>query len=121
CTALVTYERSHPECKPGIPVGDPLCTPCPYDPSLPNEPGKCVPPELPKTGAGNTIAIFSAVVIGGFLAYRHLLFRRHRAAFEAAQKGTSPLPLGDPLSERPLDGTPLETQVHRSLRRRRHF
>ena len=121
CPAVVKYDvPPQPECKPGIPEGDVRCTPCKYDSSLPQDSPKCVPPELPNTGAGNVIAIFAAVVIGGFLVYRQLLFRKHKAAFLDAQNGTSPLPLGDPLSDRPLDGTPLE-RAKRSFRRGRRF
>ena len=74
-------------------------------------------------GAGNIIAIFAAVVVGGFMIYRHLLFRKHKSAFLAAELGTSPLPLGDPLNdEAPLAGTPLVTSKKaRSLRRKRLF
>jgi hypothetical protein len=121
CKALVTPETVTPECKPGVPLGSPECTPCQYDTNLPSDSPDCVPPpttELPNTGAGNTIAIFAAVMIGGFLVYRQLLFRKHRAAFAAAELGTSPLPLADPLnSETPLAGTPLATK-HRGWRRR---
>jgi hypothetical protein len=124
CKALVTPETVTPECKPGVPVGSPACTPCQYDTSLPSNSSQCVPPPpLPNTGAGNTIAIFAVVIIAGFLVYRQLLFRKHKAAFAAAEQGTSPLPLGDPLSsDAPLAGTPLAAKK-RSLRnfRRRQF
>lgn len=101
CAAVVTPTTPPtPECKPGVPIGSPECLP-PTPPS---------PPELPKTGAGNTIAMFAAVVIAGFLVYRQLVFRKHRVAFLAAEQGTSPLPLADPLSDHPLDGTPLATK-----------
>jgi hypothetical protein len=122
CTGLVTPETVAPECKPGVPVGNPECNPCQYDTSLPSDSPKCKPPELPNTGAGNTIAIFTAVAIGGWLVYRQLLFRKHRAAYTAAQMGTSPLPLGDPLSPNaPLDGTPLAPHRRTGFRRRRQF
>ncbi|HSX30447.1 MAG TPA: PKD domain-containing protein [Candidatus Saccharimonadales bacterium] len=124
CPALVTPTTTTPECKPGIPVGSPACLPpCQPGSSVPPDSPECTPPQLPKTGAGNTIAIFAAVVIAGFMVYRQLLFRKHRAAFLAAEQGTSPLPLGDPLStDAPLAGTPLaHTAKHRTLRRKRHF
>jgi len=125
CKALVTPETVTPECKPGVPVGSAECTPCEYDSNLPSDSPECVaptPPELPNTGAGNTIAIFAAVMIAGFLVYRQLLFRKHRAAFAAAEVGTSPLPLADPLnSETPLDGTPLAVKTKRRGLRRRQF
>jgi hypothetical protein len=122
CKALVTPETVTPECKPGVPIGSPECTPCQYDTSLPSNSDQCAPPILPNTGAGNTIAIFAAVMIAGFLVYRQLLFRKHRAAFAAAEQGTSPVPLGDPLNvDSPLAGTPLATKK-RSLRKfRRPF
>jgi len=122
CSVLVTTTKVTPECKPGVPVGDVRCNPCPSDASLPVESPKCAPPELPKTGAGNTIAIFAAVVIGGFLVYRQLLFRGHRAAFMAAEQGSSLLPLADPLDdETPLAGTPLVGKKSNSFRRKRIF
>lgn len=123
CSAVVTPTTPPtPECKPGVPVGSPECSPCQYDNSLPADSPQCVP-ALPNTGAGNTIAIFAALVVGGFLVYRQLLFRKHKAAFVAAELGTSPLPLSsDPLSdEAPLQGTPLEQPVRSKLRRKRPF
>ena len=123
CTASVTPTTPPtPTCKPGVPVGSPECSPCQFDTSLPSNSPQCVPPTLPNTGAGNTIVIFGAVVAAGFLVYRQLLFRRHKAAFMAAQAGTSPLPLGDPMSDQPLAGTPLARPAkRRSFRRPRHF
>jgi hypothetical protein len=112
------------ECKPGVPMGSPECTPCPYDTSLPSNSPQCIappPPSLPNTGAGDTIAIFSAVAVAGFLVYRQLIFRKHRAAFLAAEQGTSPLPLQDPLD----NGHHLHFGHHQvkrpSLRRKRPY
>lgn len=117
-----------PECKPGVPVGDIRCNPCEYDSSISADDAKCVEPvtTLPNTGAGNVIAVGAVAVVGGFLWYRHLLFRRHKAAFWAADMGGSPLPLAEPLeSNVPLAGTPVDpaTQGNRpnTLRRRRPF
>jgi hypothetical protein len=127
CKALVTPTAPPtPECKPGVPVGDTRCNPCPTNPSVSaSDTVNCVvapPPELPNTGAGNVIAIFSAVVVGGFLVYRQLLFRKHKAAFLAAEQGTSPLPLGQPLDPTaPLAGTPLASRTRKGLRRPRQF
>jgi LPXTG-motif cell wall-anchored protein len=123
CTAVVTPTTPPtPTCKPGVPVGSSECTPCQYDTSLPSNSPQCLPPSLPNTGAGNTIVIFGGVVVAGFLVYRQLLFRKHKTAFLAAQMGSSPLPLGDPLSNQPLAGTPLAHPAkRRSLRRRRPF
>ena len=124
CPALVSPTAPPtPECKPGVPVGSVACSPCPSDASLPSNSPQCTttPTALPNTGAGDTIAIFAGVAIAGFLVYRQLLFRRHKAAFVAAQQGTSLLPLGDPLSEdNPLAGTPLAPK-RSSFRRRRPF
>jgi len=125
CKAAVTPTTPPtPECKPGIPVGSPDCLP-PCQPGSAAPPGspECTPPTLPNTGAGNTIAIFAAVVVGALLVYRHILFRRHRTAFLAAERGTSPLPLGNPLDvQTPLNGTPLQPQQPvRSTFRRRPF
>ena len=118
-----------PECKPGIPEGDSRCKPCPYDASLTADDSRCKPPvesaitTLPNTGAGNIIAMSLAAIIGGFLFYRHKMFKKAKKAVYAAEVGTSPLPLADPLApENPLADTPLEQQVHKStLRRRRQF
>ncbi len=113
CAAYVTPNHPPtPECKPGVPVGSPACLPPP--PSSP-------PPTLPDTGASNTITIFAGVSVAGFLVYRQLVFRKHRAAFAAAERGTSPLPLGDPLSDTPLEETPLAPPKHRTFRRKRPF
>ena len=117
-----------PECKPGIPLGDSRCTTCPYDASLTSDDAKCLAPvvaaaTLPNTGSGSVIALTLAALIGGFLFYRHKLFKKQIAAMHDAEIGMSPLPLADPLAmSEPLVDTPLETQIHRStLRRRRQF
>lgn len=130
CRALIpdTGEPATPECKPGIPEGDVRCSVCPYDPTIPaDDTERCVAPvtELPNTGAGNVIALGSIALVGGFLVYRHMLFQQHKRAYMAADRGDSPLPLGDPLQpDNPLAATPLEPQTHSrrvSLRRRRQF
>lgn len=126
CRAMVTPTAPPiPECKPGIPVGDIRCNPCPYDASISADDERCEAPvtELPNTGAGNVVAIGSIALIGGFLGYRHMLFRRHKRAYLAAEQGTSPLPLANALeTDKPLEGTPLEDQASRStFRRRRQF
>jgi uncharacterized repeat protein (TIGR01451 family) len=129
CRASVKPETPPtPECKAGIPVGDIRCNPCEYDASIPKDDPRCVAPPvtttLPNTGAGNVVALASAALVGGFLWYRHLLFRRHKRAYLAADMGTSPLPLAEPLeSPSPLAATPLAPQSHRKfgLRRRRQF
>ncbi|HSX05404.1 MAG TPA: PKD domain-containing protein [Candidatus Saccharimonadales bacterium] len=122
CKALVTPTTVTPECKPGVPEGSPECLPpCQPGSSVPPTADQCQPPHLPNTGAGNTIAITAGVVVVGFLAYRQLLFRKHRAAFVAAEQGTSALPLADPLSpDTPLANTPLARRM-RSFRRKRHY
>jgi hypothetical protein len=124
CPAMVTPTTPPtPECKPGVPVGSPDCSPCATNASVPADSAQCMtpPPVLPNTGAGDTIAIFAGVAVAGFLVYRQLLFRKHKAAFTAAQMGNSPLPLGDPLSEKdPLVGTPFAPK-RRTFRRRRPF
>ena len=128
CKTTVTPEGATPECKPGIPVGDERCDVCPYDASLTAKDENCKPPvtTLPNTGAGNIIAIGGVALVGGFLFYRHRSFLRHKLAFRQAQKGTSVLPLADPLNpDDPLADTPLEPQqeqpVRSTLRRRRQF
>ncbi|QQS18590.1 DUF11 domain-containing protein [Candidatus Saccharibacteria bacterium] len=127
CYAMVEPSKpAVPECKPGIPVGDVRCNPCEYDASIPRDDPRCVAPAatLPNTGAGNIIALASAALVGGFLWYRHLLFRKHKRAYLAADFGTSPLPLAEPLeSSDPLAATPLAPQAQRrfSMRRRRQF
>ena len=126
CPALVSPTAPPtPECKPGVPEGSVACSPCPSDASLPSDSPQCTtaPPaaSLPNTGAGDTIAIFSGVAVAGFLVYRQLLFRKHKAAFADAQRGTSPLPLGDPLNDsNPLADTPLAPHK-RSFRRKRPY
>ncbi len=130
CNAKISPEQPPvPECRPGIPVGDPRCEPCPYDASLPKDDPRCqeAPVELPNTGAGNVVAMGLAVVVAGFLFYRHRMFGKHKQHALQAEMGTSPLPLGDPLTTGdPLDGTPHDLTpnepTHRSnFRRRRQF
>ncbi len=125
-TSVKPNQKPIPECKPGVPVGDIRCNPCEYDASIPKDDPRCVAPvaTLPNTGAGNVIALASAALVGGFLWYRHILFRRHKRAYLAADFGTSPLPLAEPLeTPDPLAATPLAPQKHSrlSLRRRRQF
>lgn len=123
CTAMVSPTAPPTStCKPNVPIGSPECLPpCQPGSSVPPESAECQPQVLPNTGAGNTIAIFAAVVVVGFLVYRQVIFRRHKAAFLAAQRGVSPLPLGDPLDdEAPLAGTPLAPKK-RTFRRKRPF
>ena len=116
-----------PECKPGIPVGDVKCNPCPYDASLTADNPNCKAPvkatTLPNTGAGNVIAVGVAALVAGFLFYRHQMFKKHQAEAYQAEVGASPLPLADPLAEdNPLAETPLQPHMHRStFRRRRQF
>ncbi len=123
CMATVSAEQPPtPTCKPGVPIGSPECSPCQFDSSLPADSPKCVPQVLPDTGAGNTIALFGAIVAGGFLVYRQLLFRRHKAAFLAADSGTSVLPLADPLNnDAPLAETPYAKPKTNRFRRKRQF
>ncbi|MBL8121319.1 PKD domain-containing protein [Candidatus Saccharibacteria bacterium] len=128
CAALVTPTTPPtPECKPGVPVGDLRCNPCQYDANYPaSDTVHCVAPAsttLPNTGAGNVVAISAAVLVAGFLWYRHLLFKRHKAAYLAADFGISPLPLGEPLeSDAPLAATPLASARNRlTLRRRQQY
>lgn len=130
CRAHVPKEGTPavPECKPGIPEGDVRCTPCPYDSTIPaSDTERCVAPvtELPNTGAGNIIALGTVALVGGFLAYRHFLFKKHKAAFMATDRGEAPLPLADPLQpDNPLAATPLAEPAQKrrlSLRRRRQF
>lgn len=123
CTASVTPTTPPVStCKPGVPVGSPAClAPCQPGSSVPPSSPQCQPPELPNTGAGNVVALFGVVAVGGFLVYRHILFRRHKAAFLAAERGSSPLPLGNPLSGTPLAGTPLASAQKKAFRRRRQF
>jgi hypothetical protein len=124
CPAMVTATTPPtPECKPGVPAGSPMCTPCQYNASLPSNSPECVAPttSLPNTGAGDTIGIFAAVAIVGFLVYRQVVFRKHRATFLAAERGTS-LPLVDPLNEGPqLHVAPQQHRKKHSLRRPRQY
>jgi len=125
CPAIVTPTAPPtPECKPGVAEGSAACTPCPTNLSVPSNSSQCTtppPPTLPNTGAGDTIAIFSGVVVAAFLVYRQLIFRKHRAAFLAAEQGTSPLPLSDPLDEEPQPTVTPSAPYKRSLRRNRRY
>jgi hypothetical protein len=103
CPAVVTPTTPPtPSCKSDTTTGSNDCTPCPTDSSVPVGSSECQTtpqPTLPNTGAGDTIGIFAVVVIAGFLVYRQVVFRKHKAAFVAAERGSSPLPLNDPLDE----------------------
>jgi cbb3-type cytochrome oxidase subunit 3 len=127
CSAVVKpSEPPVAECKPGIPVGDVRCNPCPTDSSITADNPKCTTPAttLPNTGAGNVIAIGSAALVGGFLFYRQWMFRKHKREAYQAETGASPLPLADPLATSdPLAETPLEPEqpVRSTFRRRRQF
>jgi len=86
CTASVTpTQPPTPECKPGVPEGSALCTPCQYNSQLPSNSSQCVAPttSLPNTGAGDVIAIFGAVVVAGFLIFRQFVYRKHRMAADS--------------------------------------
>ncbi len=125
CYSLVTPTAPPtPECKPGIPVGDVRCNPCPTDASIDKNDERCVTvtTTLPNTGAGNVIAVGAVALIGGFLVYRHQLFKKHKAAYRAADFGTSALPLAEPFDDhqQPLAGTPLQPQ-RKLFHRRRQF
>lgn len=127
CSAVVKpSEPPVAECKPGIPVGDVRCNPCPTDSSITADDAKCTTPAttLPNTGAGNVVAIGGAALVGGFLFYRQWMFRKHKKEAYQAEVGTSPLPLADPLApNEPLAETPLEPEqpVRSTFRRRRQF
>lgn len=108
CSAVVEPKKAPvPECKPGVPVGDPKCEPCTYDSTLPADDPNCKPcphnPELsaddprcgqplgvattlPNTGAGNIIALTAAALVGGFLFYRHRKFKQSQATVGAKGK-----------------------------------
>jgi len=87
CTALVTPNQPPtPECKPGVPEGSALCSPCQYNSSIPaSDTEHCVAPvtSLPNTGAGDVIAIFGAAVVGGFLIFRQFIYKKHAMGGDA--------------------------------------
>ncbi|MEO6760990.1 MAG: hypothetical protein ABI220_01270, partial [Candidatus Saccharimonadales bacterium] len=106
-----------PECKPGVVVGSPLCTPCQYDVSIQSDSPQCVAPPtaLPNTGAGNTVALAGVLAVAGFMIYRQVIFRRHKRAFASADNGTSPrLDPDAPFADAP-------EPVRSTFRRRRPF
>lgn len=74
CQVTVSPTTPPPaECKPGVPVGSPECTPpTPVTPK--------VPPVLPNTGAGNVIALSGVAIVSGFLGYRQVLLRKQKAS-----------------------------------------
>jgi hypothetical protein len=124
CKAVMTPTAPPaPSCKPGTPTSSEACTPCQYDNSIPTDSAQCMPvPNLPNTGAGNVVAISAGVAVFAFMVYRQFLFRQHKAAFVAAELGTSALPLGQPLdADAPLAGTPLAYKVRKTFRRNRPY
>ena len=66
--------------KHDIPVTSAKCelpiTVTPPTPTPPTPQPKPVPKELPKTGAGGAIGLFSVATVGGFVGYRYWLLRR---------------------------------------------
>lgn len=101
CRALVNYTKITPECKPGIPVGDVRCNPCPYDAQYAADDEKhCVAPpppprtviKLPNTGTGGAIALGLAGALGGFLAYKYLVLKNHKHALAGMKRGGSSTP-----------------------------
>ncbi len=105
CKALVKPGQVSPECRPGIPVGDVRCNPCKYDARYAaDDEENCIAPDLPNTGTGSVIGIGLAAIIGGFLAYKHILLKRHKTALASlanghpvGQNGRDP---GDPVDKR---------------------
>jgi hypothetical protein len=83
CQATVEAGKI-PECKPGIPVGDPRCEeykcPIPGKEHLPKErEHECVaPPVLPETGMGNILGLFAGTSAFGAVAHRVVAKRRAR-------------------------------------------
>jgi len=70
-----------PECKPGVPVGSPMCTPCQYNTNLPSNSPECtppVPPALPNTGAGDTIGLLGGVIVAAGLGHQFFLRKVRR-------------------------------------------
>ena len=91
CTATVTpTQPPTPECKPGVPQGSALCAPCLYSASLTATDTKCVPPNLPNTGAGSFVALFGAAVVAGFFIFRQYAYRKD--AYAGAGADYSPEP-----------------------------
>jgi hypothetical protein len=70
------------ECKPGVPVGSPLCQeykcPIPGKENLPKEQcNEVLPAELPKTGMGGIAGIFVGTSALGAVAHRIFMNRRN--------------------------------------------
>lgn len=120
CSATITpTQPPTPECKPGVPQGSALCTPCQEDASLPADSPKCIAPAttLPNTGAGDVIAIFGAVVVAGFLIFRQFIYRRNavQTSGAAAMTLTDHPQKGDTVEPSVDTNEPtLEQQVHRN-------
>ena len=82
CRAQVKSGKAVPECKPGIAQGDVRCNPCPFNANIAADDAKCQRPAipLPNTGTGGVIAVGMAALLGGFLAYKHVVVKRHKTA-----------------------------------------
>ncbi|MDB5166446.1 MAG: hypothetical protein JWM37_518 [Candidatus Saccharibacteria bacterium] len=79
CTAKVTPEQPPvSECKPGVAVGSPECSPCEFNSNLPSNSPQCVPAELPHTGTGSTIGLFAGATLFGGLG--HFILKRRYAS-----------------------------------------
>ncbi len=94
CTAVVTpTQPPTPECKPGIPQGSALCTPCPSNATIASNSPQCAVPaaattSLPNTGAGDVIGIFGVVAVAGFFFYHQFVYRKRAVGTAAADAAT---------------------------------
>jgi hypothetical protein len=82
CTKTVEFSKTPTPCptNPELPADDPDCKPCPTNPELNYDDPKCEEPEepeeLPNTGAGSVIGLFTGVSLLGAIGHRMWISRR---------------------------------------------
>lgn len=81
CVQNVEFKEDVKPCptNPALPVDDPKCKPCPTNPDLNYDDPNCKEPEvpeLPNTGAGAMIGLFSGVSLLGAVGHRMWLGRK---------------------------------------------
>jgi hypothetical protein len=81
CVQVVEFKEEIKPCptNPALPIDDPKCKPCPTNPDLNYDDPNCKEPEvpeLPNTGAGAILGLFSGVSLLGAVGHRMWLGRR---------------------------------------------
>jgi len=103
CTASVSPTQVTPECRPGVPQGSALCSPCASNAALPADSPDCTT-TLVNTGASDVVGVAVVAVIAGFFIYRQFIYRK------TAVNGVGGMAVG-PLQAPPAEEDTLTEQV----------